>query len=105
MERKILRTIAVTSFALFIMLGAAWQAHAEDVKASYPAMAPLEQYLIADRNAEIALSRSAAPQSISDDAEVMILGRHGYETAVKGKNGFLCMVQRSWFAGIDDPDF
>jgi hypothetical protein len=68
-------------------------------------MAPLEQYLMADRNAEIALARSAAPESISHDAEVLVLGRHGYETAVKGKNGFVCMVQRSWTAGVDDPDF
>ena len=54
---------------------------------------------------KIALARSAAPESISQDAEVMVLGRHGYETAVKGKNGFVCMVERSWTAGIDDPDF
>jgi hypothetical protein len=65
---------------------------------------PLEQYLM-ERNAEIALARSAAPESISHDAEVMVLGRHGYETAAKGKNGLVCMVQRSWTAGIDDPDF
>jgi hypothetical protein len=68
-------------------------------------MAPIEQYLMADRNAEIALARSAAPESISHDAEVLVLGRHGYETAVKGKNGFVCIVERSWTAGIDDPDF
>jgi hypothetical protein len=35
----------------------------------------------------------------------MVLGRHGYETVVKGKNDFVCMVWRSWAAGIDDPDF
>jgi len=58
-----------------------------------------------ERNAEMALARSAAPESISRDAEVMVLGRHGYETAAKGKNGFVCIVQRSWTAGIDDPDF
>jgi hypothetical protein len=63
-------------------------------------MAPLEQYLM-ERNTEIALARSAAPESISRDAEVMVLGRHSYEVAVKGKNGF----ERSWTAGIDDPDF
>jgi hypothetical protein len=40
------------------------------------------------------------PESISRDAEVMVLGRHGYEIAVKGKNGFVCIVQRSWTAGI-----
>lgn len=55
-------------------------------------MAPLEQYLIQDRKAEIALAQSAAPESISRDAEVLVLGRHGYETAVKGKNGFVCIV-------------
>jgi hypothetical protein len=58
-----------------------------------------------ERDAEIALARSAAPESISHDADVVVLGRHGYETAVKGKNGFVCMVQRSWSAGIDDSDF
>jgi len=105
MKRKILRTIAVSSFALVVLLGAAWQAQAQDAKTPYPSMAPLDQYLIADRNAEIALARSAAPESISQDAEVMVLGRHGYETAVKGKNGFVCLVWRSWAAGSDDPEF
>jgi hypothetical protein len=52
-------------------------------------MAPLDQYLIADANAEMVLARSAAPDSISRDAEVMVLGRRGYETVVKGKTG-LC---------------
>jgi hypothetical protein len=70
----------------------------------YPKMAPIEQYLM-DRTAEISLARSAAPESISRDAEVMVLGRHGYETAVKGKNGFVCIVERSWTAPIDDPGF
>jgi hypothetical protein len=58
-----------------------------------------------DRGAEIALARSAAPASISNHAEVLVMGRRGCETAVKGKNGFVCVVQRSWTAGIDDPDF
>jgi hypothetical protein len=100
MNRKIVKTIA-----LVVVLSAAWQAEAADAKTSYPTMAPLDQYLIADRDAEIALARSAAPESISRDAEVMVLGRYGYETAVKGKNGFVCVVERSWTAGIDDPDF
>ena len=42
-------------------------------------MAPLEQYLIADRDAEMALARSAAPEALSQDAEIQVLGRHGYE--------------------------
>jgi hypothetical protein len=100
MNRKIVKTIA-----LVVVLSAAWQARAADAKTAYPTMAPLDQYLIADRDAEIALARSAAPESISRDAEVMVLGRHGYETAVKGKNSFVCVVERSWTAGIDDPDF
>jgi len=105
MKRKIIRTIALGSFALVVALGAAWQAHAQDAKAPYPNMAPVDQYLIADRDAEIALARSAAPESISHDAEVMVLGRHGYEIAVKGTNGFVCLVERGWTAPIDDPNF
>ena len=104
MKRKAVRTIALSSFALLVMPAAAWQAQAQEAKTPYPSMAPLDQYLM-ERNAEIALARSAAPESISRDAEVMVLGRHGYETVAKGKNGFVCMVQRSWTAGIDDPDF
>jgi hypothetical protein len=105
MKAKIHISIASGIIALAVVLGAAWQANAQDAKGPYPRMAPLDQYLIADQNAEIAFARSAAPDSVSRDAEVLVLGRQGYVTAVKGKNGFVCMVQRSWAAGIDDPDF
>ncbi len=105
MHQKSLSMTALGSIVLFVVLATAWQSQAQDAKSPYPDMAPLDQYLIADRNAEIALARSAAPESISRDAEVMALGRHGYETAMKGKNGFVCLVWRSWAAGIDDPEF
>jgi hypothetical protein len=108
MRREILGTIALAVFSLVVALpivpGVMWQAQAQDAKTRYPNMAPLDQYLT-DRNTEIALARSAAPESISRDAEVMVFGRHGYEIAADGKNGFVCMVERSWTAGIDDPDF
>jgi hypothetical protein len=68
-------------------------------------MAALDQYLMPDRNAEIALARSAAPDSISHDAKVLVLGPHGYETAVEGKNGFVCVVERGWMAPFDNPEF
>ncbi len=97
-------TIAFTSFVLVVVLAAEWPAQAQDVKTPYPNMAPLDQYLM-ERKAEIVLARSAAPDSISRDAEVMVLGQHGYETAVKGRNGFVCMVERSWASPVDDPDF
>ncbi|MGA3047740.1 MAG: hypothetical protein ABSD67_14010 [Terracidiphilus sp.] len=97
-------TVTGKSLMFIILLGAAWPAQTQDVKASYPSMAPVEQYLM-DRNAEIALARSAAPPSIAMDADVMVLERHGYVTAVKGKNGFVCMVERGWTAGIDFPEF
>jgi hypothetical protein len=72
---------------------------------AYPGMAPLPQYLMADRDAEIALARSAAPKAISADATVLVLGPHGYVTAVAGKNGFVCLVDRSWTAQFDFPEF
>jgi len=104
MKQRLLRTIALRNFWMFVVLGSMWQAPAQDAPATYPSMAPLEQYLM-ERSDEIALAKSAAPESISGDAEVMVLGRHGYETAVKGKNGFVCLVQRSWSAPMNDPEF
>ena len=105
MYLKKLAAAAAKRMALIIVLGSAWHATAQDAKAPYPTMAPVEQYLMEDQKSEIALARSAAPESISGDAEVMVLGRHGYETAIKGKNGFVCIVERSWTAPIDDPNF
>jgi len=73
-------------------------------RSMYPNMAPLEQYLM-PRDAEIAMARSAAPESISRNAEVLILTPHGFETVVAGGNGFVCIVARSWFSPVDDPQF
>jgi hypothetical protein len=80
-------------------------AQAQGTHAPYASMAPLDRYLIADRNAEIALAKSAAPKAISDNADVMVLERQGYKTAAKGTNGFVCMVERSWTAPFGDPEF
>lgn len=104
MRKKKVGAIAIKSFALLVVLGMAHQAMAQDAATSYPKMAPIDQYLMSDQGAEIALARSAAPESISRDAEVLVLGRHGFETAVKGKNGFVCIVGRSW-TSTTDPDF
>src|SRR6266403_2192938 len=95
--------IALALLVLVVIPGATSQARAQ--KAPYPAMAPLGQYLMPDEKSEIALARSAAPASVSDGAEVMVLGRTGYRTAVKGRNGFLCIVERSWGATTDHPEF
>jgi hypothetical protein len=90
---------------LAFLLGAIGLACADDAKPAYPAMAPVEQYRVANASEEIALSRSAAPASISGDASVLTLGDHGYETAMKGRNGFVCLVQRSWASGFEDAEF
>jgi hypothetical protein len=80
-------------------------ARAQGTSGPYASMAPLDRYLIADRNAEITLAKSAAPKSISDNADVMVLERQGYKTAAKGTNGFVCMVERSWTAPFGNPEF
>ena len=105
MSRKI-SAIGFVGATLLLVLGTASPALAQAGTTSsstmlYPKMAPVEDYLMPDRAAEIALARTAAPESISRDAEVLVLGRHGYETAVKGKNGFVCSVARSWTATVD----
>jgi hypothetical protein len=104
MRKKKVHANAIKSFALLVVLGTAYQAIAQDAATTYTKMAPVDQYLMADRDAEIALARSAAPESIARDAEVLVLGRDGFETAVKGKNGFVCIVGRGW-TSAPDPDF
>jgi len=96
---------AIQCFAWLVGLGTAHLVFAQDAAARYPKMAPVDQYLMADRGAEIALARSAAPESISRDATVLVLGRKGYETAVAGRNGFVCFVGRSWLGPFDWPEF
>ena len=102
MRKTIFKIIAFAALVLITLPCATRPARAQ---AAYPAMAPLNEYLIADTNSEIALARSAAPASIADGAEVMVLGREGYTTAVKGTNGFMCIVERSWATATDNPEF
>jgi hypothetical protein len=71
----------------------------------YPSMAPLSQYLMTDQAAEIALARSAAPAAISGAATILVLQPHGYVTAVQGKNGFVCAVERAWMSPFDSSQF
>jgi hypothetical protein len=101
-RRNNIRIAAFTCMVPILLLG---PERARAATNPYPAMAPFDQYLIPDEKAEIALARSAAPASISDAAEVMVLRQDGYRTAVKGSNGFVCLVQRSWAKATDDPEF
>jgi hypothetical protein len=77
----------------------------QNSKDPYPAMAPLSAYLMPDRSAEIALARSAAPDAISRDATVLVLTRRGFETAVKGTNGFVCLIERAWMSPFNSAEF
>jgi hypothetical protein len=105
MQKKTIRVMALALIVQVVLPDANCQARLQAEKASYSSMAAFDQYLMPDENSEIALARSAAPASVSDGAEVMVLGRNGYTTAVKGTNGFLCIVERSWGAATYDPDF
>ncbi len=106
MKRKIVKTIALAVFVFALSLGMARHAQAQDARNPYPtSMAPIDQYLM-DRDAEIALARSAAPPSVAQDATVLVFGKRGYETAVKGTNGFVCNVDRSWMDQFEkSPEF
>ena len=104
MTRNQIRITLLSGFALVAALIASRPVAAQDAKQPYPNMAPIEQYLM-DRDAEIALARSAAPDAISHNASVIVLTRHGYETAVEGKNGWVCWVGRGWMGMFDHPEF
>ena len=97
--------LAIVCVAVGLKLTLTSRNRNEDRSTAYPSMASIEQYLISDRNAEIALARSAAPESISSDAKILVLGWRGYETASEGKNGFVCMVERSWMSPFNSAEF
>jgi hypothetical protein len=105
MNRRRLVTVACLSLVLILGLIPMKRGQSQAPKSAYLLMAPLDQYLMADRNAEIALARSAAPEAISRDARILVLGRRGYETASEGKNGFVCVVERSWMSPANAPEF
>src|ERR1700758_2817250 len=104
MTRNQIPITLLSGFALVAALIASRPVAAQDAKQPYPNRAPIEQYLM-DRDAEIALARSAAPDAISQDASVIVLTRHGFETAVQGKNGWVCWVGRGWMGMFDHPEF
>ena len=97
--------ILVLTFVSAASLQAWAQKPNTEATTQYAAMAPLDRYLMADRNAEIALARTAAPPSISSDATVLVFDKSGYQTAVEGKNGFTCLVERAWMSPFDRPEF
>lgn len=86
----------ISSFFGFVVVLGSSAASAQNTTTTYTKLATIGEYLMADRNAEVELARSAAPKSISDNAEVRVLKNAGFETAVAGKNGFVCLVERSW---------
>lgn len=98
-------TLGLRVLGLAGLLGVIGVARADDAKPNYPAMALIQEYAVASASAEIALARSAAPTSISGDAEILVLGNRGYDAAARGKNGFVCLVQRSWAAEFADAEF
>jgi Putative zinc-finger len=97
--------LAIVCVAVGLTLTLTSRHQNEDRSTAYPSMASVEQYLMPDRNAEIALARSAAPEAISSDAKILTLGWRGYETAIEGKNGFVCMVERSWMSPFNSAQF
>jgi hypothetical protein len=105
MSAMIFKATVLAASLLFVVPCATRRAQAQESKAPYPAMAPLDRYLIADRDAEIALAKSAAPPALSGDANVVVLEKDGYHTAIEGKNGFTCIVERGWMSPLDSTDF
>ena len=109
MPRKTRKAFAWGNGVLIALFSSALPIHtqnanAQDSRSLYASMAPIEQYRM-DRDAEIALARTAAPPSISRDAEILVLGQKNFETAVRGKNGFVCVVGRAFAGPLNNPEF
>jgi hypothetical protein len=109
MLRNTVKSLGWTNLLFAVAFGAAWPGHAQNAKAQdpaspYPSMAPIAQYRM-ERDEEIRLARTAAPASISRDAEIMVLGQKNFEIAVPGKNGFVCAVGRAFAGPLNNPEF
>src|SRR5215468_4486150 len=96
--------LAIVCVAVGLTLTLTSRNRNEGRSTAYPSMASIEQYLM-PANAEIAMARSAAPEAISSDAKILVLGWHGYETAIEGRNGFVCVVERSWTSPFNSAQF
>jgi hypothetical protein len=70
-----------------------------------PTRGPIAPYLISDSQAEVALARTGGPPAIAAKAAVLVLTPNGFETAVKGTNGWVCIVERSWNSAFNDAEF
>ena len=99
------RSVRALVIAAALAATATIEARAQAAPPPYASMAPVAEYLMPDRAAEIALARSAAPAAVSGRATILVLGRHGYEQAVAGTNGFVCVVERSWMSPPDAWQF
>lgn len=85
--------------AAAILLSAAAILTSAQGQTQYP---PLSEYMM-PQDAEIALARSAAPANVSDRATIKVLNESGFEVAIEGDNGFVCMVMRAWSAPTYTP--
>lgn len=101
---KSMKLIGIGTGVLLAALAASGPLAGQPPNPSYPRMEAVSRYLM-QPNAEIALARTGGPADIANAADVMVLGTHGYTTAVHGTNGFVCMVLRGWNANLEDPDF
>jgi hypothetical protein len=105
MQKRTIRLLALAFLMQVVIPDAIWHVRAQMTKAPYATVAPLQEYMMPDEASEITLARSAAPRSVSEGAEVLVLRGDGYATAVQGSNGFVCLVERSWGAATDFPEF
>jgi hypothetical protein len=93
------------AIVLAVILGTALRIEAQASPQPYSQIVSIDEYLMEDKAAEVSMARSAAPEAISRDAAVLVFGKRGYETAVEGKNGFTCLVERSWMNPFDSSGF
>jgi hypothetical protein len=93
-----------TTIALAIACTASAFAQVPSPNPHYLTMAPIERYLMPSAAAEIALARTAAPESVSSKASILVLTKTGFVTAVKGTNGWICLVGRAFQGGLDGSE-
>ncbi len=60
-----------------------------------PGVAQGPDYPQIDRDEELRLALSAGPPALASQADVWLMGEHGFVKAIEGTNGFACIVVRN----------
>jgi hypothetical protein len=104
MSKKVITRVTLLILLQEVLQCATAQLGLQAQLAPHPAVAPLNRYFIPAKAPESNWPAVLLLHPFLTERR-LVLTQDGYVTAVKGRNGFVCLVERSWAKTTDDPEF